>query len=300
MIPVGKFWPHGTFFSSISTEKSSLFVNHVGFCSCLKGIILVSVLSKRLKKLQKASIQGAEREYLLNLWFHTPLGQKLVAEQSECLQSVMKSKFGQHLLQLDTGLYEPLVPQAPVGCISLMALENNSAACPVIQGAPEQLPFAPDSVDHILLHHTLDYCEDPYQALRQSQNALCEGGYLIVVGFNSTSWWGLRKRFSFGSKNVLWKGRFLSANRVNDWLGLLGLEVQEHYSLLHALPIGKASVQKKLYWLDRLSQIVLPKFGGCYILVAQKRVGSVTLVGKKWPTFKTQTAVQRANIRNES
>lgn len=300
MILLGEFWRHITFFWKISTGKSSLFLDHVVCCSCLKDIALVSILSKRLKKLQKASIKGAEREYLLNQWFKTSLGQQLIFEQSDCLQSIMKSKFGQHLLQLDTGLYQPLVPTAPVGCLALMALENNSAACPVIQGTPEQLPFSPDSIDHILLHHTLDYCEDPYQALRQSQFALTEGGYLIVVGFNSFSWWGLRKLFSFGSKNIPWKGRFLSANRVHDWLEVLDLEVQEHYSLLHSLPIRKASLHEKFYWLDRLSQLILPKFGGCYILVAKKNVGSVTLMGKQWRTFKTQTAVQRAQIRNES
>jgi len=261
---------------------------------------LVSILSKRLKKLKITSILGAEREGLLNQWFQTPLGQQLISEQSDCLQSIMKSKFGQHLVQLDTGFYQPLVPNAPVGCLSLIALENNSAACPVIQAAPEQLPFSPDSVDHIILHHTLDFCENPYQALRESEQALSEEGYIIVVGFNSFSWWGLRKLFSFGSKNIPWKGRFFSVNRVQDWLGLLGLEVQQHYSLLHSLPIQKTSVHEKFYWLDRLSQIVLPKFGGCYILVAQKHVGSVTLIGKRWRTFKTQAAVQRANIRNES
>lgn len=261
---------------------------------------MVSNLSKRLKRLKPASIEGVERELLLNKWFQSPLGKQLIVEQTECIQSIMKSKFGRHLIQFDSGYYQPIIEKPPVGCMSILSLESNRAACPVIQGEPEKLPFCPDSVDHILLHHTLDYCEDPYQVLRESQQALCAGGYLIVVGFNPASWWGIRKLFSFGSKSIPWLGRFLSVNRVEDWLNVLDLEVQEHYSLIHSLPISKPNVHEKFVWIDKLSQVLLPKIGGCYILVAQKRVGSVTLVGREWRRLKTNTAVQRANIRNKT
>lgn len=246
------------------------------------------------------SASGGDREMRLHQWFETPLGQQVINEQTQCVTGIMKSKFGQNLVQLDVGLFKPLVKKPPVGCMSLVSRIENRAACPVIRAVPEHLPLRPDTIDHLLLHHTLDFCEDPFQALRESEVTLVSGGYLIVIGFNPNSFWGLRRFFQFRSNQHPWNGRFLSVNRVQDWLNVLGLEVQSHYTLVHRLPIASPTWSVKLNWLNSLLTLALPQQGGCYVLVTQKRTPGVTLTGAKWRKISARPPIQRANIRNES
>ncbi len=241
-----------------------------------------------------------DREIRLHQWFQTPLGQQLVDDQRQCVTGIMKSKFGQHLVQLDVGLFQPLVKNPPVGCMSLMSRLENRAACPVIRAVPEHLPLRPDTIDHLLLHHTLDFCEDPFQALREAETTLVSGGYMIVVGFNPNSFWGIRRLFQFKNNQQPWNGRFLSVNRVQDWLNVLGLEVQSHYSVVHRLPIASVAWAEKLNWLNSLLTRAFPQTGGCYVLVTQKRVPGITLTGAKWRKISVRPPIQRANIRNES
>jgi len=243
----------------------------------------------------------SDRETRLHQWFQSYLGKRLVAEQTRCVTDIMKAKFGQHLIQLDSGLQDPLIQKPPVGCMSLMSRDDNRAACPVIRGVPEHLPLRPEAIDHVLLHHTLDYCEDPYQALRESEQVLVSGGYVIVVGFSPFSFWGIRRLLQWNAKRTQpWNGRFLSVNRVQDWLNVLGLEVQSHYTLAHWLPVSSPVLADKLGWFNTLIAWMLPQQGGCYVLVAQKRTPGMTLTGSKWRKISARPPIQRANIRNES
>lgn len=250
---------------------------------------------------QPGSERQLDREIRLHQWFQTYLGQRLVSEQSKCLTEIMKSKYGQHLIQLDSGLLSPLIQKPPVGCMSLMSRIDNRAACPVIRGVPEHLPLGPNAIDHLILHHTLDFCEDPFQALRESEQALVSGGYVIVVGFCPSSFWGIRRLLQWNAKRVHpWNGRFLSVNRVQDWLNVLGLEVQSHFTLAHWLPNASPSWADKLSWFNALLAYVMPQQGGCYVLVAQKRTPGMTLTGANWRKISARPPIQRVNIRNES
>ena len=261
---------------------------------------MVSILSRKLRRrLKPGYLTGKQAETAFHQWMQSPLGSRLFKEQSDCLKLTMKSKFGKHLIQLDSGAYQLLDPKPPVGWITLVAAAENRAPCPVILASDEYLPFLPDSIDHMALHHRLDFSDDPYQVLRQCHLTLCPGGYLILIGFNPWSLWGLRKLFSPFSKSMPWVGRFLSAGRVEDWLNLLGLEVEEHYSLGHYLPINSAKAMARTRWFEKLWQVLLPDMGGSYVLVARKQEPGVTRLGASWQKMPKQRKIQRANIRNE-
>jgi len=261
---------------------------------------MVSILSKPLKRLSRlARIHPPMREALMHHWYDTELGRAVVAEEQACLKTVLKSKFGHHLIQLDSGLYQPLDEKAPVGCQTLLSWHENRSLSPLIRGEPEQLPFLPGSIDQIVLHHTLDFCQDPHRVLREASQALVSGGHIVIVGFNPFSFWMLKKIGHLFSGQLPWAGRFMRASRLEDWLRVLDFEVEERYSLFHRPPFKRKSWLERMMWMDKLVRWGLPKFGASYILVAQKQEAGMTSLPVEWRrSMKATKRVARPEVNS--
>ena len=97
---------------------------------------------------------------------------------------------------------------------------NDSINSSVIIANADELPLLPNSVDFILLPHTLDFNKRANHILREVNICLQPEGYLIIVGFNPYSLWGLRRFFSMRIK-VPWCGYFRPMWRIKDALTLL-------------------------------------------------------------------------------
>ena len=65
-----------------------------------------------------------------------------------------------------------------------------------IRSRTDSLAMASDSVDAVLLPHTLEYEPDPHEILREVGRVLSGEGHLIVLGFRPLSSWGLRHLFA--------------------------------------------------------------------------------------------------------
>lgn len=90
--------------------------------------------------------------------------------------------------------------------------------------SPQRLPIITDSVDAVLLPHSLELSADPHGVLREVDRILRPEGELIVLGFNPLSWWGIRHQVSLGGypRGLL---RHISVARLRDWLTLLNMRV---------------------------------------------------------------------------
>ncbi|BCE02144.1 class I SAM-dependent methyltransferase [Marinicellulosiphila megalodicopiae] len=212
-----------------------------------------------------------KRENDLNHWFQTPLGQYVFAQERKQIQSILSSKVGQHILQLDSGLYQPLFDNHRFGCGTLISVNENRAPCPTICCKPEALGIANESVDAILAHHLLDYCDNPYESLREISRVLIPGGDCIFVGFNPYSLWALRGLLARLFKRAPWNARFISYGRIQDWMQLLEFEVQERYSLVYAPPSSKFVGSSKLGKLFSPLRYIFPWSGAVNIIVAKKK-----------------------------
>lgn len=244
---------------------------------------MVSILAKPFRKLSRLNkISEREREAQMHEWFCSDLGQELVQEQKRCLKTVVRNKFGQHMVQLDMGLYEPLVESAPVGCFSIVSLYENRSPSPVVCARPEQLPFEPESVEAILLHHVLDCRDDPYQILREVNQALVPEGVVVIVGFNPWSLWLGKKLRSWVSGKLPWCAQFYGPSRIQDWLSVLDMEIEERYSLFHRPAINNQSWLKRLNWLENLVSVLFPKAGASYVVVGRKKVAGAIPMKGKW------------------
>ena len=94
-----------------------------------------------------------------------------------------------------------------------------------ITASPLALPFLQDTLDLIVLPHTLDLSHDPHQVLREAQRVLIPEGHIVLIAFNPMSMMGLCKLALMGSKRIPWASHFYTARRLKDWLALLDFTV---------------------------------------------------------------------------
>jgi len=204
-------------------------------------------------------------------WFESPLGVRVLREEAALATLALDTVFGFELLQVGAwGPARHLLTGARTQHTTLLAPELSTG---VTLCAPlDSLPFRSDSIDAILLPHTLELVEDPYAVLREAERVLTGEGCLMICGFNPFSGWGARRVFGQYIGRPAFPPhtqRMLSERRLRDWVALLGFDVDSVHGYLGFLPLTRA-----------LSE-VRPRralTAGAYLLKARKRVSTLTLV----------------------
>jgi SAM-dependent methyltransferase len=151
----------------------------------------------------------------------------------------------------------------------------------------DALPFDSQSLDLVVLPHTLELARDPHLTLREVERVLVPEGRVVVVGFNPTSLWGLRQRIgrtlrALGRRRELFlpsAGEFLGYRRLRDWLRLLSFEVEAGRFGCYRPPVVSEKWLARTEWMDHSGERWWPVFGAVYFVVAVKRVRGMRLVG---------------------
>jgi SAM-dependent methyltransferase len=218
-------------------------------------------------------------------WFEEQPGSLLLEQECEVLERLLCDRFGYFLLQVGLGAHrERLLKSCRVRSCLVVDSGFDPASCEGadFRGDPLRLPVASDSVDAILLPHTLDFSPDPHQVLREVERVLIPEGRLIVTGFNPWGMWGLWRLFGWRSRKIPWCGRFISLRRLCDWLSLLGFEVEVTETLMYRPPIRNTAVMERLQLLERLGRRFWPQMSSGYVIQAVRRVLPLTPVGPAW------------------
>ncbi len=209
-------------------------------------------------------------------WQESPLGARVLRDEAALLQQALEDVFGFELLQLGAwGSDRPLLAAARTQHTTLAAPRRGPGV--TLCADLDSLPFASDSIDAVLLPHTLELVEDPYAVLREAERVLCAEGCLLICGFNPFSGWGLRRRLrrSLGRPpfppGAL---RLLSERRLRDWVALLGLDVESVSGYLGLLPLAGIAPPVS----DLAAAARSPLRSGAYLLKARKRVQTLTLL----------------------
>ena len=207
----------------------------------------------------------------LDNWFEGPLGVRVLREEAALATLALDTVFGFELLQVGAwGPARHLLSGARTQHTTLLAPELSAG---VTLCAPlDTLPFRSDSIDAILLPHTLELVEDPYAVLREAARVLTGEGCLMICGFNPFSGWGARRLFGRYIGRPAFPPhtqRMLSERRLRDWVALLGFDVDSVHGYLGFLPM-KGGISE-----------VHPRralTAGAYLLKARKRVPTLTLI----------------------
>lgn len=219
----------------------------------------------------------------LDEWYLSTLGRELAAQEQVCLERMLGDTFGYYLLQVggSTGFAEAI----RASCIRQRILLPDQVLPQTlgsqVVSSPGLLPIAADSVDAVLLPHTLEFAEDARQVLRETERVLIPEGRLVVLGFNALSLWGVWGLMRRWQGRMPWCGSFLTPFRVGDWLSLLGFDIEMQETMMFRPPWPRALLQK-LSFLDSMGRRFWPLLGGVYAIRAVKRVSTLTPLKPSW------------------
>ncbi len=249
-------------------------------------------------------------------WLNTLTGRNLLREEVRQVRRALDSIFGDQFVQIgawgDAGLFRRLARTRRTAVFTAAPQAGSDAV-----SAPDAIAIASDSIDAVLLPHTLELADDPHAVLREVDRILRPDGNLVALGFNPWGWWGLRhvasrNRFPPDTQ------RMISDGRLCDWLRLLDFRVHHSafYYFVPPLLRGPAPRQGRAVRPDEAAQQVgavrpegtgrvgresgsaragaglaarglgifrrVPAFAGCYILVARKQTYVVTPIRPAW------------------
>jgi SAM-dependent methyltransferase len=214
-------------------------------------------------------------ENRLREWHGSPLGALLAEFERRMTAEALDDVFGLQLLQIgewgEPGrLLENARTQRAAVITSHTGTVTDKPAQPRVRSKASELPVASDSVDAVLLPHTLEFESDPYAVLREVERILIGEGHLLVLGFKPLGTWGLRHRLVVGGFPPGLE-RLISAGRLRDWLALLGFEVVAARRFLHRLPVSPRHPVRiaGVEWR-------VPVPSSAYLLKARKRVYTLT------------------------
>lgn len=212
-------------------------------------------------------------------WLESPLGRRVWLLERKLVHEALAQVFGWQLLQIGLwGHGDGLASAARTQ--RKLVLGARPAPGVGMLSRSDELGIASDSVDAVLLPHTLEYEPDPHEILREVARILSGDGQVIVLGFRPMSAWGLRhalarEGFPPGLE------RFIGEGRLRDWLKLLGFEVTHSRRYLFTFPWG-GTVARSQRFLESAGERVWPLFAGAYLLKARKRVYCMTPLRTRW------------------
>lgn len=230
---------------------------------------------------------------LWSRWVASPLGRYVLEWEQAQLDLAVADVFGFHAIQLGF----PEIDSLRGNRISTraLALRRNEVlpfeGVGAARGGPqlrldqfEDLPFADDTVDLLVLPHVLELALDPHQVLREAARVLRPEGRILITGFNPISLWGARDVFArpFGTPLVPLARTSISLPRLRDWLEVLSFQAERGRHGCYRPPLRKQKSLERCAFMEQIGDRLWPICGAVYLQVAVKRVRSMRLVGPAW------------------
>ena len=229
-------------------------------------------------------------------------GRAVTAWEQQLLNEWLADAFGYYAIQL--GHYGRIAALAGNRCSERYAIERGYEHIQPSQ--PDEagvrrldvadfsvLPFSSDSLDVVILPHTLDEHPDPHGVLREAYRVLRAEGRMIILGCNPLSLWGLQAKFQSQNRFGVYPHLPhppLHIGRLKDWIELLNCDVMQGKYGCYTPYVTQQKWLERSAWLEKAGVRWWGFAGAVYALLVVKRVYSPTLVGlidekklnKKW------------------
>ena len=233
-------------------------------------------------------------------WFETPPGRYLLAWEQAEFDRAVGDIFGYHALQLGLPELDTLrANRMPHKWLAMreQPAADSAIARPALVTDFAALPFEQNSLDLVVLPHSIEFNTDPHATLREVDRVLVPEGKVVICCLNPASLWGLRqrrahlyRRLGFGELFLPDAGDFIGYWRLRDWLRLLSFEVESGNFGCYRPAMTSEKWLGRYDWLDRAGERWWPIFGAVYFLVAVKRVRGIKLIGPAWKPAKARAA----------
>ena len=216
-------------------------------------------------------IPATARAKSLHAWYQRPLGRALAEAEQAALARQLPNLFGYHLVVIDPPWGECRLDDSRIAHHVIQSAAPSILPCAGLAADTDHWPIQTDSVDAVILPHTLELSTNPHQVLREADRSLIPDGHLVILGFNPFSLWGARQMLTRRDGRLPWGTRFRSQHRIRDWLGLLGFDTLTSHYLFQRPPLQNAQILDKLQCLEPEAGGGLLLLSACYIMVARKR-----------------------------
>jgi SAM-dependent methyltransferase len=227
-------------------------------------------------------------------WLNTPAGSDLLNWEQIQLDTLVADIFGYHALQLGMPELEGLrTNRMPHQWLALPDLVPNDSVQQSQAGHfaahSIALPFKADSLDLLLMPHSLELGLDAHASLREAERVLMPEGHLVITGLNPASLWGWRhqraqfyRRWGYEGLSSPPCDELIGYWRLRDWLKLLGFEVKVAHFGCWRPALDKPQWFQRWAWMDKLGANWWPILGGAYVIVAVKKVHGGRILGATW------------------
>lgn len=233
----------------------------------------------------------------LNDWLSTPAGVYLRAWETAQFDRVIADIFGYHALQLGTSVI-PALQSSRIRHCWVSENQFSSGPLPALLTEDVALPFPDQSLDLVVMPHTLEFSRDPHSCLREVDRVLVPDGRVVMCGFNPLSLWGLRQQRAKLYARLGWQDDFLPAQvdfiaswRLRDWLRLLSFDIEGGCFGAYRPSVQSDKWLQRFAWMEKAGDRWWPIFGSVYFLVAIKRVRGMHLISPRWKKVSRKTVV---------
>ncbi len=224
----------------------------------------------------------APADSTLARWFVTPAGVYVLRWELDQFDNAVEDIFGYRAVQI--GL--PGIDFLRRNRISYrfpLSLEPGAA----VTADPLQLPLASQSIDLLVLPHVLEFSSDPHLVLREAERVLMPEGQIVISGFNTLSFWGLKQSLSRRGSDPPWNAHMIGLLRLKDWLKLLGFELNGGKFGCYVPPFTNDKWMSRFAFMEKAGARWWPIAGGVYVVRAIKRTIGMRLVTPAWKKDRT-------------
>ncbi len=209
----------------------------------------------------------------LDDWLAGPFGEFLLRSEQIAVESALEDVFGNNFLQVGHwGPKDAFLGLARIPRRFLIANPGYRGDC---VSHASSLAIQSQSVDAVLLPHTLEFEPEPHEVLREVERVLAGEGHVLILGFEPLGLWAARHRLTRGGfpPNL---HRFMSPRRLKDWLRLLGFDVLQTTRIVQAPPVLSLASGRIAKTLAKANSRFKGRFGSVYLIKAKKRIYTLT------------------------
>ena len=219
----------------------------------------------------------------MEAWYASDLGKVLLHSEVRALNSCCDRMHRFQMVLMGVMGYWPGVAQCPIP--NRFVVRTECGPLPAqggVWGRADRLPIASDAVSAVVLNHALEVAHDPYGTLREVERILVSDGFVVIVGFNPFSLWGVRGYLTRRFGAVPWRLPFYSAGKIGEWLKVLGFEFLACRFAGPILPLNRVAHGSRLYEFDRGLRRLWGSGSGSYVVFARKRRIPMIPVRPRW------------------
>ncbi|QEY26213.1 class I SAM-dependent methyltransferase [Neisseria zalophi] len=149
--------------------------------------------------------------------------------------------------------------------------ENDICVYRDILMQPDFLAFPDSSLSLLIMPHTLEISDSPYQTLVEAFRVLEPEGKLVISGFNPYSLWYYR----FNGKKLPEKQHCQPLANLKKQIKSLNFEIEQGQFMVYVPPVKTEQALKRWQFMEAAGNRWWPSAAAVYGLVLQKRIVGV-------------------------